>query len=102
VGGLPINAVPSSHIFVGDRTSRVCDRHLLCLLGRFLKLSRDERPDGSLPAFAWDDVGQRRNPYPAHYRQAFAFSILLYPQRRWLPLQLPTLNGNVTGLPCSF
>jgi len=34
--------------------------------GRFAKLSRDERPGGSLPAFAWDDVAiwlrSRRSP----------------------------------------
>ena len=31
-------------------------RHLLCLHCRFAKFSRDERPDGSLLAFAWSDV----------------------------------------------
>jgi hypothetical protein len=31
-------------------------RHLLCLLYRFTKFSREERPDGSLPAFAWSPV----------------------------------------------
>jgi hypothetical protein len=39
----------------------VC-RHLLCLLSRFARLSRDERPDGRLPAFAWGDVALRATP----------------------------------------
>jgi hypothetical protein len=41
----------------GSSTSQiVLDRHLLSFLSRFSQLSRDERPDGSLPAFAWGDV----------------------------------------------
>ena len=31
--------------------------------------SRDERPDGSLPAFAWGDVAPWRNPYLPHYKE---------------------------------
>ena len=27
----------------------------------------------------WDDVAGWRNPYPLHYRAAFAYSLLLYP-----------------------
>ena len=45
----------------GSRTSIDC-RHLLCLLNRFVKFSRQERPDGSLPAFAWDNVAYRATP----------------------------------------
>jgi len=37
-------------------------------------------PRGSLLAFAQDDVVLRLNPYPTHYRSAFAFSTILYPQ----------------------
>ncbi len=41
----------------GSSTSQfVLDRHLLSFLCRFSKLSRDERPDESQPAFAWGDV----------------------------------------------
>jgi hypothetical protein len=41
----------------GSSTSQfVLGRHLLSFLSGFSKLSRDERPDGSLPAFAWGDV----------------------------------------------
>jgi hypothetical protein len=45
-----------THVAVGDRTSSLpgC-RHLLCLLKRFTKGSRVERPEGSLPAFAWGE-----------------------------------------------
>ncbi len=95
MGGLPVDAVPTSHFLVRDRTSSCVYCHLLCLLYRFLKLSCDKRPDGSLPAFAWDDVGCCRNPYPAHYRLAFAFSIFLYPQRRRFTLRLPTPKGTL-------
>jgi len=34
-------------------------RHLLSSLQQFLKFSRDERPGGILPAFAWSDVASR-------------------------------------------
>ena len=51
-----------THVVVGGRTSNLrrwrgcCCRHLLCPLSRLVRCSRDERPDGSLPAFAWGDV----------------------------------------------
>ena len=45
-----------------------------------VRLSRNERPNGSLPAFAWDNVALRLDPYPLHYKAAFAYSILLCPQ----------------------
>src|SRR5439155_2703829 len=62
----PVNGVPVQRI-MGSRTSprisrgpgraRVCwDCHLLCLLCRLANLSRAERPEGSLPAFAWGDL----------------------------------------------
>jgi len=35
---------------------RLSHRHLLFLLWQLFLRSRDERPDGSLPAFAWGDV----------------------------------------------
>ena len=58
----PVDGVPV-HWVVGDRTSRCCHCcHLLCLLSRFLKLSRDERPEGSRPAFAWGDVAVCSTP----------------------------------------
>jgi hypothetical protein len=43
------------------------------------------------------------NPYPAHYRPALAFSILLCPHPRRLPLRVafPDWPGGDTGLPCS-
>jgi len=46
-----------TYLPAGSSTSQfVLGRHLLSLLCRFSKLSRDERPDGSRPAFAWGDV----------------------------------------------
>src|SRR5215469_16429877 len=59
-------------------------------LGRLVKCSRHERPGGSLPVFAWDDVAFWRNPYPPHYKVAFAFSAFLCPQPHWFTLRLPT------------
>jgi hypothetical protein len=63
VEGMPVNRV------VGDRTGNHPRRgsgylccHLRCLLCRLVRCSRDERPGGSPPAFAWDDVACRLNP----------------------------------------
>src|SRR5262249_59709109 len=53
----------------------------------------------------WGDVAARLNPYPAHYRPAFACSLLLYPPPPGLALRLavPTGHpgGGTTGLPRS-
>ena len=41
-----------------------------------------------------------RNPYPSHYRAAFAFSVLLYPLRRPPSLRLGYhMTWDTTGLP---
>ena len=76
-------------------------RHLQHLLYRFLRYSRDETPDGSLPACAEDHVASRLNPYPPHDKAAFACSILLYPQPYRLALRLAFPSGRATGLPRS-
>ena len=39
------------------------------------------------------------NPYPARYRPAFAFSLVLYPPPRRLTLRLACPRGRTTGLP---
>jgi hypothetical protein len=57
-------------------------RHLLCLHCRFAKFSRDERPDGSLPAFAWSHV-----PTPIHIIT------------RWLSLFPPSHTHHPVGFP---
>src|SRR5438046_2679553 len=53
----------------------------------------------------WGDVALRRNPYPAHYRPAFACSLLLYPPSQGLALRLAFpadgSAGKTTGLPRS-
>ena len=59
--------------------------------------SRDETPDGSLPAFAEDYA----NPYLLHYKAAFAFSILVYPQPHQLVSRRAFLHRRATGLPRS-
>jgi hypothetical protein len=76
-------------------------RHLLSLLRRLAKVSGDARPDGRQPAFAWGDVACGRNPYPPHYRMAFASSILPFPHAYRLALRLAFPCGRRTGLPCS-
>ncbi len=63
--------------------------------------SRDERPDGSLPAFAWGDVAEWRNLYLLHYKGAFASSVFLYPQPYRRPLRFTFPFGRATDLPCS-
>jgi hypothetical protein len=55
--------------------------------------SLPSRPARSLPSF---DVGQSLNPYPAHYRLAFAFSGLLYP----LHLSLSLRSGYHPSVEC--
>src|SRR5262245_18508077 len=68
-------------------------------LRRLADGSRPPTPEGSLPAFAWGDVAQGLNPYPAHYRPAFASSLVLYPQPRRLALRLTFPRGRATGFP---
>jgi len=68
LGGLiPIGFMPV-FLFVENRTNvsffgcsnrLLSRRHLLCLLCRFARRSRDERPEGSGPAFASDTVSIR-------------------------------------------
>jgi hypothetical protein len=87
---------------VGECTSqcRHC-RHLPSLLERLAKVSGDERPDGRLRACAWGDVACGLNPYPSHYRMAFASSILLLPHAYRLALRCAFPGGRRTGFPCS-
>jgi hypothetical protein len=87
---------------VGECTSqcRHC-RHLPSLLRRLAKLSGDARPDGRQRAFAQGDVARGLNPYPPHYRMAFASSILPFPHVYRLALRLTFPRGRRTGLPCS-
>ena len=87
---------------VGECTSqcRHC-RHLPSLLWRLAKVSGEARPDGRQRAFARGDVAQRLNPYPPHYRMAFASSILPFPHIYRLALRLAFPCGRRTGLPCS-
>src|SRR5712692_1127268 len=110
VGGRPGDGVPA-FLGVGGGTSsrmvsgvpplrRVC-RHVLSLLSRFAKRSRDERPEGSRLACARDPVAWRLNPSPPRYRAAFASSILLYPQPLRFPLRCAFPCGETTGLPRS-
>src|SRR5262245_38880677 len=50
------------HFRVGGCTNRIFRCHLLFLLSRFAGLSREERPEGSLPAFAWSNVAKGSTP----------------------------------------
>lgn len=65
---------------------------------RFIRLSRIERPNGSRLAFAQNDFAYWLNPYPFHYKTAFASSILPYPQLHRLTLRFAFPCGEVTGL----
>src|SRR3954449_8987964 len=44
-------------------------------------------------------AGQSRNPYPTHYRPAFAACPAGYAPPRWLALRLAYPRGRTTGLP---
>src|SRR5215471_14087692 len=101
VDGIPVNGVPGYRIS-GECTSQCCHCcHLPSLCQKLAKLCCDERPDGRLPACAWGHVAPALNPYPLHYRVAFASSILLCPHACQLPLRLAFPHGRRTGLPCS-
>ena len=84
------------HTEAGGRTSSTNERlpSFACPLKRLVRFSRDERPEGSQPAFAWGDLAQGLNPYPPDYRTAFAFSLILYPpSHRRPPCGEPTPKG---------
>ena len=87
----PVDGVPRQFRARG-RTSRGCCCHLLYLLSQLAKLSGDERPEGSQPAFAVGDIA-RLNRYPADYQRAFASSLVLYPQNHQLPLRFAFPSG---------
>src|SRR6516165_12127003 len=71
-----------------------------CPLGvSWPRLSRDGRPEGSLPPFGEGDLARRLNPYPVDYGPAFASSLLLYPPSRQLLLRVAFPRGRTTGLP---
>ena len=99
---LPVDGMPARHR-VGSRTSKRCRRRHICFAPQvsWPRFSRDERPEGSQPAFAWGDVVLGLNPYPAHYRPAFACSLLLYPQPHRLALRFAFPGGRTAGLPRS-
>ena len=99
--GIPVNGVPSPRAR-GERTSQCCHRgHLPSLCQKLAQLCCEARPDRRLPACAWGDVARGRNPYPSHYRTAFASSILPFPHIYRLALRLAFPCGRRTGLPCS-
>src|SRR5499427_6467599 len=99
--GIPGNGVPGPGAG-GECTSQCCHCcHLLPLCQKLAKVCCDARPDGRLPACAWGDVARALNPYPLHYRVAFASSILLCPHACRLSLRLAFPHGRRTGLPCS-
>ena len=56
---------------------------------KVLKFSRKERPDGSLPAFAWDNVA---TPIRSHYRCGLRF---FHPALPALPIGFP--YGRLSG-----
>src|SRR5262245_43128392 len=72
-------------------------------VGRGSLVTEDQREVCRLSP--WGDVARGLNPYPAHYRPAFACSLLPYPPSRRLTLRLAfpagTSAGETTGLPRS-
>ncbi len=49
----------------------------------------------------WGHIALRLNPYPSHYRTAFACSPILCPQPHRHALWFAFPEGRTTGLPCS-
>src|SRR3954464_2494319 len=88
------------HTEAGGRTSRANERlpSFACPLKRLARSSRDERPEGSQPAFAGGDLARGLNPSPPDYRATFASSLILYPppHRPHLAAGLP--RGEDDGL----
>src|SRR5260370_37635124 len=80
--------MPSFHDLVGSCTS-LFNRHLLCLLSRFAELSCDERPCGSLHAFARNDV-------------ASIGSIPIPPITGWPSLHPHSCTHTSIGVPCGW
>src|SRR5262245_63359050 len=70
-------------------------------LRRLADGSRPPTSEGSQPAFAGGDVAWQLNPYPPHYRPAFACSLLLYPHPHRLLLRAAFPRGRPPGLPRS-
>ena len=65
-----------------------------CPLKRLTRCSRDERLEGSRPAFAWGDLARGLNPSPSDYGTAFASSLVPYPPpHRRPPYGGPTPRG---------
>ena len=88
------------HTEAGGRTSRANDRlpSFACPLKRLARLSRDERPEGSRPAFAWGDLARGLNPYPSDYGTAFASSLIPYPPSHRYRLAAGLPQGEGDGL----
>ena len=80
----PVNGMPL-HGRVGDRTSCRNGCHLPCLLDRLVKFSRDERPEGSQPAFAWGDVAEAQ-PLSAPLQSGVRLLPPPLPALRWARL----------------
>jgi hypothetical protein len=78
----------------GERTSHF-GSHLLSLLDRFFKLSRDERPGGSLHAFA---LGMTLSCLLQTGFRFFHHSSARHPNGS--PYGFPAHIGKTTGLPC--
>ena len=58
-------------------------------------------PEEVCTVTSWDNVALWRNPYPLHYRTAFAFSTILCPPSLGFPYGRLAIAGRGTGLPCS-
>ena len=62
---------------------------------RVIHLSRNGVPHRSLLAFARANLALWRKPYLAHYKSAFAFSVILYPQPCRLSLRIAFPEGEL-------
>src|SRR5262249_19095336 len=71
-----------------------------CLLNQLVRCSRDERPDGSLPAFAWGDVAEAQ-PLSRPLQAGVRFFRPPVPAALSADLAACFPWGSATGLPSS-
>jgi hypothetical protein len=90
----PAKRAVHHHTF-GSRTSKPCGCRPICFapLAGWPGSLVTEDPREVCRLSPWDDIVCGRNPYPAHYRPAFACSLILCPQPCQVVLRLPFPRG---------
>ena len=93
----PSRYAPGANVHCCRKPHQHCCRHLLCLLCRFAKLSRDERPVEVCPL----SREVMLQPLSALLPNGLRFFHILYPHSHWHALRFAYPYGRNMGLPCS-